>query len=278
MSSQVRLFTKIDGETCVMERRVFSQGMTVPTSSKDIISLDFDKIKALYTTKIANSLSVKPENYASLNMIMDKAFTQGDVMSLINDKAYQGLNEEEITSELLRHKPNTLLNLDFGTLSNLGENAELKTFSVSSIKERLRINKLNPRQRFRRMVMDYMMFASKMDNLSQDEQVEVRNMFIQDVMGVFSSISKELSEGGNLMTILGLTTFGKDVRDAAKVLSPLYRKSIQLTEATGDVPKAMFMRLDDANKAFMDALKKYVFEESLTNPNLLQTQDALEIE
>jgi hypothetical protein len=84
-------------------------------------------------------------------------------------------------------------------------------------------------------------------------------------MSVFNAVTQDIVGGGNLLTLLGLSVYSKEVRDAGKKLSPIYKKSLMIENATGDVPKNLYQTLNTTLQEFISALKTYTFSEESNN-------------
>lgn len=145
---------------------------------------------------------------------------------------------------------------------------EDKGFSVASIKERVRINGMPIKQRFRYIILDYRRFYNQnrkkiLSNRSQ--AVNLRNMFLNDLMAVFNDIMPELKSGKQLVALTGLGTVSRDMTSVSKDLSLAYKKSLTQLGSGGQISRANIQNLQKYYNKFMDALIPQVF------PGLLES-------
>lgn len=148
---------------------------------------------------------------------------------------------------------------------------EQREFSVASLTERLRMNTLNSKMRFRRTVMDYKRFlAAKKSNLELDKLNLLQRMFMADIMAILTDYSEEIIAGKRVSTILGVSSLGsQDLTKAVMKLSIIYPKALKSEKLLGDVPKNQYIKLTQAMELFFSELKKVVFGE----PKAVNTVD-----
>lgn len=138
----------------------------------------------------------------------------------------------------------------------------VKEFSAASIQERLRISKLQARVRLRYMVMDYKRYYNQKKNQLKEnpEQMKLlRNMFLQDLMGLFNEVLPYIEEGKQLNTLIGVSQVTPTMNKQARELSLLYRRALKSEKNAGQIPKSIYQSLKKAYTDFMNALLPQVF-------------------
>jgi hypothetical protein len=148
---------------------------------------------------------------------------------------------------------------DAPTESYISEDRE---FSASSIQERLRVSKMDKKLRFRYMITDYKRYyAQKRKQLeSKPEQMKMlRNMFLQDIMGIFTEILPYIEQGKQLNTLLGVSQVTPTVNKQARDLSLIYRRALKAEKSSGQIPKTVYQSLKKAYTEFINALIPQVF-------------------
>lgn len=144
------------------------------------------------------------------------------------------------------------------------EEEEEKTFSVGTLKERLRMGKLSPRQNFRRLVLDYRQLcksqggASKMD--PEDLKV-LKSLFTSDVLMILREIHPDILAGKQISTILGASSLGKATRLASQKLQIPYKLATKEVEKSGMLSKPRFQKLQEAYFEFINSMISEVFNE-----------------
>jgi hypothetical protein len=139
---------------------------------------------------------------------------------------------------------------------------ELKTFSAAAINERLRIAMRNPKLRFRYTIMDYKKFykqkESQLKNKPEMAQ-KLRNMFLTDVMGMFTEVLPQIEEGKQLATLVGTSQVTPKLNKVARELSMSYRKALRMEKSSGQINKSAYSRLKKSYTEFMTELLEQVF-------------------
>jgi len=160
----------------------------------------------------------------------------------------------------------------FDTEPEIAPVDELRNFSISTIKERLRISNMTPRVRLAYTIKDHSRFYdTKKAGISAEELKPVKELFRSDIMAIINTLVPKIIKGQTLGTLLNLGIYGNEISDAGKALSPLYRKSLVAQSTTGDVPKAIFEKTNDAFTTFLNLLENYTFEKAL-NLELLESE------
>ena len=86
-----------------------------------------------------------------------------------------------------------------------------KTFSVGSLKERVRMTKLSPRQNFRRLILDYKQLCKSQGGVSKMDPEDLRvikSLFTSDVLMILREIHPEILNGKQISTLLGASSLG----------------------------------------------------------------------
>lgn len=135
-----------------------------------------------------------------------------------------------------------------------------KTYSVTTIRERLRYAKYSMRQRFRRLLIDYKKFYEMQGNRLSDEDFKLlRGLFISDIMNIMNTITPEVLKGKQVNTLLGLSAFGKELRIAGSALQLPYRLAMKEEERIGAPSKKRYQDIQKAYNEFVRSLLNYVF-------------------
>lgn len=152
-----------------------------------------------------------------------------------------------------------------------------RQFSAASIQERLRINGLQTRVKFRYTILDYKKFyASKKSTLESKPELmrRLKDMFVLDLMGIFNEVMPYIQEGKQLATLTGLQSITDGLNTSAKDLSYAYRRALKQAK-NGQISPVVFKTLQAKYKEFMNLLIPQVFpgiEEILSQTNETRTQ------
>ena len=139
-----------------------------------------------------------------------------------------------------------------------------KEFSVGSLKDRLRIAKLSPRQNFRRLVLDYKQLvksqggASKMD---PDDLKVLKSLFTSDILMILRQIHPDILSGKQISTLLGASSLGKATRVAAQKLQIPYKLASKEVDKSGMLSKPRFQKLQEAYFDFINSIIDEVFND-----------------
>jgi hypothetical protein len=184
------------------------------------------------------------------------------------------IHEVEYSSE---NEINPVTSIEMGEnmkekVFNESEKDNQKSFSVGNLRERIRMSKFSPRQRFRRMIIDYKKYYELTKNkMTHDDFVLVKGLFVSDVMNIMNLITPEVRKGKQINTLLGLSTFGKDLRIAAQKMQMPYRMALNEEVNVGAPSKKRYMDIQEAYNEFIDALLKHVFGEDYKNIGINET-------
>jgi len=144
----------------------------------------------------------------------------------------------------------------------------VKTFSIGSVKERLRINKMAPRVAFRRLIIDYrgaIKASGGVERMKPEEVAVLKSMFVNDVLLIIKQIHEDILKGKQISTLLGANTVSKSVREACQKLQLPYRMAMMQQQKSGYITRDRMKKIQDAYVAFTDSLVTEVFGESKLN-------------
>lgn len=136
-----------------------------------------------------------------------------------------------------------------------------RQFSASTIQERLRVSKLAPRAKFRLTVLDYQKYykakRTKLEKSPADMK-RLKDMFLVDLMGIFTEILPYVQEGKQLSSLTGLATITEGLNQISRELSTAYRKALQQANR-GQLSASAFKPLQQKYTQFVNALIPQVF-------------------
>lgn len=145
-----------------------------------------------------------------------------------------------------------------------------KEFSVTTVKERLRIAKLSPRQRFRYLVLDYrnaVRQSGGIEKMDPETVKTLKSMFTTDLLDIMKAITPDIMSGKNPGTLLGASSLGKGVRQAVQALFLPYRMALQEVTKTGAISKNRYQKIQAAYVDFTNAMIEEVFGQKGINPS-----------
>lgn len=157
----------------------------------------------------------------------------------------------------------TINDIDWSHMKIHG-NEGISTFSMTTINERLRISKLNSRTRFRWIIQDYKKYwNSKKSAMLKDVELmkRFRNIFLTDVMGMFTEIMPFIEEGKQLAVLVGTSQISPDLNKVSRDLSLAYRKALRAEKNSGQINKTLYQNLKKSYSEFMTILMKNLFPE-----------------
>jgi hypothetical protein len=139
-----------------------------------------------------------------------------------------------------------------------------KEFSVATLKERLRYNKLSPRQSFRRLILDYRQLIKAQGGKSLPEEDEriLKSLFTTDILNILKQIHPEILKGKQITTLLGASSLGKSTRVAAQKLQIPYKMIAKEIEKNGAPTPNRFKKLSEAYMEFINSMIEDVFGNS----------------
>lgn len=142
------------------------------------------------------------------------------------------------------------------------ETDKTKTFSVATVKERVRFAKLSPRERFRRLILDYrqaLKAAGGAEKVDQDTLSVMKSLFAGDVLEIMKTVTPLVLEGKNLMTLLNAGALGVQVRKACQEMYIPYKQALMEVSKQGFVSKNRYSKITLAYTNFIRSLQDYVF-------------------
>lgn len=137
-----------------------------------------------------------------------------------------------------------------------------KTFSVTSVKERVKEAKLSPRERFRRLILDYKQVVKASGGISKidEETLKVmKSLFASDVLSIMQVVTPMVLEGKNLVTLLNAGSLGVEVRKASQAMFIPYKQALAEAEKLGYVSKNKYQAIQTAYVTFIKSLQNFVF-------------------
>lgn len=137
-----------------------------------------------------------------------------------------------------------------------------KTFSVTSVKERVKEAKLSPRERFRRLILDYKQVVKASGGAAKiDEQTMkvMKSLFASDVLSIMQVVTPMVLEGKNLVTLLNAGALGVEVRKASQAMFIPYKQALAEADKLGYVSKNKYQAIQTAYTTFIKALQNFVF-------------------
>ena len=137
-----------------------------------------------------------------------------------------------------------------------------KSFSQASIKERLRMSNMDPKMKFRYVVIDYRRYySSQRDKLMKnlDEFKKLRNMFIHDLMNMITDVAPLIQEGKQLGFLLGTQQYSPEISKIAREFSIAYRKALTSIEKNGTPQPMLYKVLDMKFREFIKQILPSVF-------------------
>lgn len=137
-----------------------------------------------------------------------------------------------------------------------------KTFSVTSVKERVKEAKLSPRERFRRLILDYKQVVKASGGVSKidEETLKVmKSLFASDVLSIMQVVTPMVLEGKNLVTLLNAGSLGVEVRKASQAMFIPYKQALAEAEKLGYVSKNKYQAIQTAYVTFIKSLQNFVF-------------------
>lgn len=140
--------------------------------------------------------------------------------------------------------------------------SEERNYSVASIKERVRYAKLSPRQRFRKLFLEYKMFIRQsggVEKIGSEEEKILRSLFMTDVLDIFKSITSDVMDGKQINTLIGASSLGKNIRVAAQKLQLPCKMAFTEMNKKGTLSPIRMKQLQDAYIEFSKAMCDEVF-------------------
>lgn len=272
---------------------VLSYWQSAPGGKNDV-ARKIQSIKSLDITlnpswKDAQIVSTWDDEGELVNSI-DKNFSEKEEVYAPSDFEYKGLKVKEFSDidslgcgGLIKTSKigGVFTNLKAKVFSADGMVTELpdkveskvveKNFSVASVKDRIIESKLGPRQKFRKIYMSYKQVIRQMGGVEKidPETLKImKSLFSSDVLDVMKSITPEIIAGKQINVLIGASSLGKNVRQAAQQLQMPFRQAMVESQKQGFVSKTRYQKIQDAYLSFIGALIEDVF----SNNNNLSTK------
>lgn len=151
-----------------------------------------------------------------------------------------------------------------------------KTFSAATVNERVRFAKLSPRERFRRLIMDYRQSLKSqggIQKISEETLRVMKSLFAGDVLEIMKTVTPLVLEGKNLMTLLNAGSLGVQVRKACQNMYLPYKQALMEVKKQGFVSKNRYAKITEAYTEFISALQDYVFGTPVSADEELNTEE-----
>ena len=150
---------------------------------------------------------------------------------------------------------------DYSVIEDSKPEEVQKEFSVATLKERLRYNKLSPRQSFRRLIIDYRQLIKSQGNkgLPEEDEKILKALFATDILNILKQIHPEILKGKQISTLLGASSLGKSTRVAAQKLQIPYKMISKEIEKNGAPTPNRFKKVAEAYIEFINAMTEDVF-------------------
>lgn len=145
---------------------------------------------------------------------------------------------------------------------NVKPEVEEKEFSVATLKERVRYAKFSPRMRFRKLVIEYKQAVKSFGGpgkIDPDTERIMKSLFATDILDVIKTIHPDVMAGKQINTMLGCSSLGRTIREAAQKLQLPYRYAMQEIQKTGKISPMRYKKIQDAYIDFIKALTDEVF-------------------
>lgn len=149
-----------------------------------------------------------------------------------------------------------------GVVEEIEDSRVQKQFSAMTVNERVKFAKLSPRERFRRLILDYrqaLKTQGGIDKISPETLKVMKSLFTSDVLNIMNVVTPLVLEGKNLVTVLGAGSLGVQVRKACQAMMIPYKLALQEMKKQGFVSKMRMQKIQAAYTDFISALQDYVF-------------------
>lgn len=150
-----------------------------------------------------------------------------------------------------------------------------KSFSVTGLKERLKVASLSPRMRFHRMILDYRQLirqAGGVDKMDPEVVKTLKSLFTSDILDIMKTITPDIIAGKQINTLIGASSLGKSVRVASQKLQQPFRYAMQESAKQGFVSKARYQKIQDAYIEFINSLIEDIFVSGKSTKNSPQEE------
>lgn len=157
----------------------------------------------------------------------------------------------------------TLKGKEFSVNTRVTLEGEQRTYSVATLRERVRYAKYSPRMRFRKLVIEYKQAVKAFgDNMDPETERIMKSLFATDVLDIIKTIHPDVMAGKQINTMLGCSSLGRNIREASQKLQLPYRYAMQEIQKTGKISPMRYKKIQDAYVDFIKALTDEVFGNS----------------
>lgn len=151
-----------------------------------------------------------------------------------------------------------------------------KSFSVASIKDRVREAKLSPRLRFRKLYLNYKSVVKQMggpEKIDPEVIKILKSLFTVDVLDIMKTITPLVIQGRPINALIGAASLGKSVRVASQELMIPFRMAMNEAKKNGFLSKMRYQKLQEAYMKFINALIEDVFGPAVTSETNSDTSE-----
>lgn len=131
-----------------------------------------------------------------------------------------------------------------------------RSFSVTTIDIRLREARKNYRERLKRTVRDYSRYADS--KLKAEDLDNFVSMFDNDLLILITAASDDIVKGKTLVSLLGLSSYGSEIKSVGQRFTIAYRKSLKSIDKTGAVTPNIYRQVDDSLNELVDGFHRIV--------------------
>lgn len=153
---------------------------------------------------------------------------------------------------------------------------EEKQFSVAEKKERVRMAKFPPRQRFRRLIMEYKALVKSMGGVEKIEPETLKvmkSLFSTDLLDLMKTVTPDVMQGKQLNTLLGASSLGKDCRVIMSKINLPLKMALQQASKSGYVTKNIYEKVQALYVEMVNSLIDVVFSSKSTIPDLKEGEE-----
>lgn len=222
---------------------------------------------------------------AGLNKLIEIKAIKGDLDSIVENYeianpggwAVAIINKDALVDASKLETVGANLSFPMTIVEDIITVPQTKQFSVATVQERLRIQGLDPKIKFRLTIKDFrQVYNSGRKKFESNPTLtnNLKNLFISDLMGIFSQILPHIAEGKQLKTLTGLSTVTTGLDREASELSKAYRRALQQAK-NGQLSSSVLKPLQQQYSRFMNALIPQVFpgiDKILVNETRTQSQ------
>ncbi len=148
------------------------------------------------------------------------------------------------------------------SVEEVQETVKQKEYSVATLKERVRYAKFSVRQQFRRLFIDYKQLVKSYgggDKMDPEIRKICESLFTSDVLNLIKKITPEILAGKQINTLIGASSLGKSIRQAAQQLQIPFRFAMQEIVKTGKISPMRYKKIQEAYTEFTKAMLDEVF-------------------